>query len=567
MRRLGQTVVVVGPNGAGKSRLFRWLAREVPRQAGPTLLRSESEPIKLHLAGTGPAGCVLLRLRSAELVKSYNERKLGSQRSAEQLASSLARKPDGLGAHVAEYIHAAGSAWLIEAQLQGIAGGPAKTSWVSLQALVRELLGPKAKLTHGHPHPKLFGRPIPTAELSDGQNVLLQIAVLLHVRGESLRGMVVLLDEADAHLHPQASLEVFRSLRSAVGDAGQLWVATHALHVAADAPDSVWFMRDGRIRAASRDPQAVARGLVGDEEGVRRIRAYLDEPQVLARVRFAAECLIPPAAMETPPGDSQTRQVARVLERLRGDAGRPLHVLDWGAGTGRLYGELVELPLAQGKSLAELVEYHAYDPNEARRVELAARIDGCEGAGASAGRVLDSPGSARDQRGGWFDVVVLMNVLHEIPPLEWLRLLDRDGDLAAVLAEGGYVVIIEDTEMPHGENAHAHGFLVLQTEQWRTLFGIASAAAEPNLAIDVDRAGRLQAHAVPRSLLGSVTDATRKDALRKLMHRAVGEMRALRQRPRAELSYSDGLRFERWVQSLANAYSALEELGVKLPPG
>ncbi len=66
------------------------------------------------------------------------------------------------------------------------------------------------------------------------------------------------------------------------------------------------------------------------------------------------------------------------------------------------------------------------------------------------------------------DVVVMCNVLHEIDPSDWVKTLSID--VPPILLEDGYLLIAEDTLLPHGELAHRKGFLVLDDVGVRKLF-------------------------------------------------------------------------------------------------
>jgi hypothetical protein len=69
-----------------------------------------------------------------------------------------------------------------------------------------------------------------------------------------------------------------------------------------------------------------------------------------------------------------------------------------------------------------------------------------------------------------FDFVLLSNVLHEIPVLEWEAILLKIKDS---LKDGGFLIILEDTLMPKGEMIGEVGFLVLDVESVQKLFSLA----------------------------------------------------------------------------------------------
>ena len=65
-------------------------------------------------------------------------------------------------------------------------------------------------------------------------------------------------------------------------------------------------------------------------------------------------------------------------------------------------------------------------------------------------------------------MVVLVNVLHEIPINEWTKSINT---IKKNLKPDGFLAIIEDTELPVGELPNEHGFLILGKEEMTNLLG------------------------------------------------------------------------------------------------
>jgi hypothetical protein len=111
------------------------------------------------------------------------------------------------------------------------------------------------------------------------------------------------------------------------------------------------------------------------------------------------------------------------------------------------------------------------------------------------------------------DIVVMCNVLHEIPPEDWKKLFGANGTVPRLLKARGRLLILEDMEIPHGELAHRFGFLLLDDAHLRKLMACTEADPERILTVSV-RDDRLKVHAIPRSLLGRTTPESTKAALR-----------------------------------------------------
>ncbi|RKG69472.1 methyltransferase domain-containing protein [Corallococcus exercitus] len=403
--------------------------------------------------------------------------------------------------------------------------------------------------------PTLWGRSIPNAGLSDGQRLLLQLAVALHAQGTKLSEAVLLLDEPETHLHPAAVIDVLETLRKATPN-GQLWIATHSLPVLAWAPtESLWFVREGHTKWAGREPELVLSGLLGDAQGRERLESFIQLPAQLASKRFAADCLLAPTVVMTGGDDLQLRQIRDAILKLRNPS-RPLRILDFGAGKGRLLAALREAH-DEARPFAEVIDYRAFDAGSTDSEHCSSLIDTAYGEGASAERYFSQYAELEAQLDpGSVDVAILCNVLHEVPPGQWPSLLGPDSALARRLRPDGFLLIVEDIHIPVGEKAHRYGFLLLDTSPLKGLF--AWRETDASIQFAAEREGRLKAWLVPASLLQRVSAATRTEALRRLQRQAREELHKLRE---AASSYRNGQLHGLWTQLFANASLALEEFG------
>jgi hypothetical protein len=121
----------------------------------------------------------------------------------------------------------------------------------------------------------------------------------------------------------------------------------------------------------------------------------------------------------------------------------------------------------------------------------------------------------------------------------------------------GWLLLVEDAQLPIGEKAHAKGFLVLTTSQLYTLFAFGPVEPEFRMS-DARGDGRLLAHLIPASCLGRLTGTTLRHTLEAVQADAEQRIKALRAEPP---SYPNGRRHALHVQLLANATLALHELG------
>ena len=425
----------------------------------------------------------------------------------------------------------------------------AEREYEELNSLILSLLGESLQRDH-EGSATLFGFRIGDSKLSGGQAILLQLAVALHnLRlGSRIREAILLIDEPENHLHPAAMLQVISSLESLLAD-GQLWIATHSVPLLAHFdPSSIWWMENGKVEFAGTAPRRVLEGLLGDEERILKSSDFLNLPFSLASTRFAHQCLSPAPVVQTGVHDPQNKQIADLLKEL-GIA--KLRLLDFGAGRGRLvsFFGATEDPSILKSSL----DYVAFDLDSANKESCMAAID--QVYGDSADRYFNRDVelfTARDV--GSFDVIVMCNVLHEIPAADWLSLFAAEGTIRRALNPNG-VLVLEDMNLPVGELPHQKGFLVLDTPQIKTLFKLST--DDKAVSAVSHSGGRLKAHRIPTAYLGRVDSESRKNALQGLSHSARTEIGRLRQ---AKGSYQDGRLHGFWLQQFANAQLALEQL-------
>jgi energy-coupling factor transporter ATP-binding protein EcfA2 len=135
----------------------------------------------------------------------------------------------------------------------------------------------------------LFGKPLAEAGLSDGQKVLLQLAVALHAQKGKLDNTVFLMDEPENHLHPAALIEFLDTLAE-VAVNSQFWIATHSVpllaHIAKKEPMSIWYVEAGEVNNAGSKPANVLRGLLGNDEQIENLNAFTSLPAQYAAITF-----------------------------------------------------------------------------------------------------------------------------------------------------------------------------------------------------------------------------------------------------------------------------------------
>lgn len=399
----------------------------------------------------------------------------------------------------------------------------------------------------------MFGKRFSTLNLSDGQKIILQLCAAIFSQQASLSDLVLFLDEPENHLHPQALKEVIAKIKECIPN-GQIWIATHSISLLSQFdPNSIWYVDRGKVEHAGKTPEKVLKGLLGEDDDISKLQDFLDLPSQFAVSRYAMECLLPPDVLMTGSQDPQIKQIKEALNALKGDA--KLKILDFGAGKGRLLNNLNELYISENKILSDSIDYVAFDLFEADRDICAKNI--ADVYGDSKNKYYNSILEIfehHDKKS--FDVVVMCNVFHEIDPMQWIKIFKENGDLDNVIKDDGYLLVVEDNQIPKGEKAYTKGFLVLDTLHLKELFKIPS--TETKFIVDSQREGRLKAHLIPKQYLKNIDQQTIKTTLETVRDSSILKINKLREKEPP--TYADGKLHAFYSQQLTNSVLTLDQL-------
>lgn len=428
----------------------------------------------------------------------------------------------------------------------------ALNDYQKLQDIVKSFLGTEIGWNKDG-YSTIFNKPIAQAQLSAGQRVLLQLCVAIFAQGGSLENYIIFMDEPENHLHPSAVIDLLDTIKEHNPN-GQIWIATHSIPLLSHFDSSsLWFVENNTVKHSGKKPELVLRSLLGDEDKIQKLRDFTSLPSELARNRFTFECLCPPMVVETDSSDPQSIQLNTQLNIIWNNK-NSINLLDFGAGKGRMIANLLDYETVSQKTL----DYHAYEPCNTDKEYCLKNISLCyDDAENRYHSTIESLRTKIDDN--YFDVVVLSNVLHEIPYTQWYSIFS---DIKKLLKEDGYLLLIEDCLIPIGELPHSNGFIVFNTLHLRKLLNIP--VSELNfIAHDarfdsIEQRGRLMAHLVPQAYLTNISTETIKKALKELKKSAKTEIQKIR---KESPSYSNGLAHGFWIQQLANADLCLQELG------
>ncbi|WP_412986936.1 AAA family ATPase [Pontimicrobium sp. IMCC45349] len=302
---------------------------------------------------------------------------------------------------------------------------------------------------------KIDGREFDYAQFSEGEKVLFTYAILLFLLNTNPRirfkESIIIIDEPELNLHPKAQIKLIESLQELVKDEGQLIIATHSLSIVANLQyGSIHLVRDSKLFSPSSTiPFESVDDLMGFDEHYNKIVEFLVSTPSWAMINFMGECFEDPEVFEEANNNDPQLEIFKNIILTNNS----INILDFGSGKGRLIEKIRE----SEKTWKRIKSYDCFDI-QPKYNELVNNL----GANNVYNDLSEIPNNH-------YDLVVLVNVLHEIPINEWTKSINT---IKKNLKPDGFLAIIEDTELPVGELPNEHGFLILGKEEMTNLLGI-----------------------------------------------------------------------------------------------
>lgn len=326
---------------------------------------------------------------------------------------------------------------------------------------------------------------------SPGERLLLYIAIFFALKRDSLQRRVIILDEPETHLHPQALLSFIRILMEQFPHT-TFWIGTHSLFLLPEVRfENIVYMEGGEvIPRGSSLYETILTSLIGqNNEKTCEFFSFLPHWQYS---EFITECFSDPAVVDTI--NPKDEQVQLFIEALKGRQIR--RVLDCGGGSGRL-------GLSLEAANTSLDAYAIYDKKQSYSGDKFPVYTNLAD--------ITTP----------YDCVVMMNLLHEVKPVEWPELIRS---LSNILVSDGYLLFVEVAALTDGEWPNETGYMLLGRSELSTLFGVNSNLPEIHIRDKQKSVGIL----IPRQYLENVTAKTVSAAIRRLEKRTYAELKQIR---------------------------------------
>lgn len=376
--------------------------------------------------------------------------------------------------------------------------------------------------------------------LSPGQRTLFAYAILffyMELNGKSnISECIVIIDEPELHLHPQAQVELLDALRKLITK-GQVFIATHSMHILSHLNyDEIYMVRDGEIKTPSRmTPGDSMIELMGIEGHINQLEQFITSTSSWAFANFMAQCFKNPDVIFSQNlNDPQYKLFKKYIQSLGN-----IQLLDFGAGKGR-----VGYTIDDDMQLCGKITYNALEPNEAYH-DVIRRIGCLESLYSDMSNIKNKQ----------FDIVLLCNVLHEIHPKYWIKVLNG---IKQLLKEDGRLIVIEDNHLPKGESAHEFGYLLLNSSQIEALL-----ASERNLLIvqtEEDSYKQRFTFCVIRKDDIQPSSLSLSNALNQLKEETYESLKEIRQN---QIDVASGRLYANLAQLYINAELALEKYDIR----
>jgi len=309
---------------------------------------------------------------------------------------------------------------------------------------------------------KLNGRKFNYNEFSEGEKTLFAYALLFFLLEQNpdlrIKESIIFIDEPELHLHPDSELDLITGIRKAIGEKGQLWIATHSINILSNLNyEEIFMVKYGTITHPSQfTPGKSLSELINLEDRVHKLSEFLTSISDWAYSNFMTQCFSHPEVIESAkPNDPQVELFKQSISKSPNNKLNML--LDFGAGKGRLYEQL-----QSDEQFASKIKYYAVEPQKNLHHHLS---------NLGVNKIFSGYDDIPDNT---FDYIVLCNVLHEVLLEDWVKNLNK---LIKAIKEDGYLIIIEDRILPKGEKIGEIGYLVLDAPELKELFDLDSEPA------------------------------------------------------------------------------------------
>ena len=291
MPKIGETVILAGANGSGKSRTLG-IVEGIANNIGPLTDGAVLAKARTTVLHNVPSLTPQVNTIASATIGTLDGARHQLLKDTSNFPANVAMALQMAQVCLTDFVDSKNPILSIDIRDQS----ERTTRWNNLQRAGRSILGVELgydqhrSLTfNGERADHAFGL------FSLGQRKLFSfIASLVGAPAAGDRNTIVLFDEPETHLHPQAAIQMLKAMQDVMED-GQLWIATHSIPIIAGLGiENVWYAEDGEVSYGGNQIERVLNSLMGGRENVAPLRLMLSEPDRISIARFAAECLAHP---------------------------------------------------------------------------------------------------------------------------------------------------------------------------------------------------------------------------------------------------------------------------------
>lgn len=339
-------------------------------------------------------------------------------------------------------------------------------------------------------------------QMSPGELSLFYLSILLifvKYNKHDTSKTIVLLDEPELHLHPDALIKFVNYLKNEKAIT-TCCIATHSIFLipSFDFYEIIYIKNSVIQPHDSKMYNEIYESIVGKHEN---ITDYIVSRDMWQYYKFIAECFYLPTVVDkVNPQDEQFLKFTQYVDKIQKER-NTITVLDYGAGSGRL-GKIIKATEKCGKKRVEYFYYDKYEKNPPKDLNCCI-YTGIEEIYLSKKH---------------FHCVVLMNVLHEIDIQEWSTTFQN---IYNVLEPNGYLLIFEVIALLHGEQPYGDtGYILLGENEIKKLF-----KSDDIKMIYLKNTDKTNMFIIKRELLRNVSEQSIIDALHTLRENLLNTLR------------------------------------------
>lgn len=380
---------------------------------------------------------------------------------------------------------------------------------------------------------KIDGREFNYSEFSDGEKSLFAYVLLFFLMSQNsnirLKESIIIIDEPELHLHPDAEIELINGIKKIIEEKGQLWIATHSINILSHLNiDEVFMVKDGQINHPSKTIQREALSeLMKVEDRLNKLSEFITSISEWTYIHFMIECFTNPEVIEIAKDNDQQITSLKEFINIKEDS-KPKILLDFGAGKGRLFEQASLDPIFN-----KLIDYAALEPNLEFHPSLTSKG-------------IKTIYSTYDElKNNSFEYIVLCNVLHEIHIDAWIPTLNK---IIGSLSPTGSLIIIEAKTLAKGEQIGEIGYLLLEEEEIQILFNL---KVKPLCTLNKGDYKNITGVFIPKFNLKTISIQNLLQALEALENNSLSKIKHLRN---SNVKENESNKFGRQAAFLSQQY-------------